>query len=154
MAYRTRVKFSQVDAGAVLFHARIHELAEEAIEEYYASAGVNLRVLIREFHVGVPVVESRCVYVSPLRYLTEVDIEVGVADLTSRGYRMLYNVHALPERRLAAAGHLRHRFVDTRTFRGTEVSSDILERFRPLIRQDGLVDDARAYRFEGRAAGP
>lgn len=148
MDYRTRIAFHEVDYGRVIFHGSIHAMVQKALDEHYVAAGVDLRQIFRELKVGTPVIESRAVFVSPLMYLDEVVIQTGIVDLTEKGYRMLFNILALPGERLAVAGHLRHRFVDTRSFRGTSAPPQLLEQLQRLKADTPLVDSLKAYKYD------
>ncbi|HEY8449242.1 MAG TPA: thioesterase family protein [Bacillota bacterium] len=146
--YQTRIAFHEIDYGRVIFHGAVHGIVQKALEELYLDAGIDLRQLFREQRIGIPIVESRCVFVAPLLYLDLVEVRCGIADLTPKGYRMLFNLYVLPDERLAVAGHLRHRFVDTRQFRGVEASEEVLAAFRRLEPGEPLVDSVTAYRYD------
>lgn len=148
MDYETRIAFNEVDYGRVIFHGAVHAMVQKAIEEHYLAAGVDLRQVFRELRVGTPVIESRVVFVSPLTYLDRVVVRTGITDLTEKGFRMLFNLLAIPDERLAVAGHLRHRFVSTQTFRGTVAPAELLDKFRQLKSDKPIVDSVERYQYE------
>ncbi|MBF7084298.1 acyl-CoA thioesterase [Desulfallas sp. Bu1-1] len=140
MGYQYRVSFSDIDYGRILFYGKVYSIVEKASEEFYLEHGIDLRDLIGKRHIGVPLVESRCQYISPMKYLDVVNVDLGAVDLTRKGFRLLFNLSVLPEGRLAAAGYLKFRFVNTKEFKGIEIPHEIEKLFSKLVTLEPLFD--------------
>lgn len=140
MGYRYRVTFADVDYGRILYYGGVYSIVEKAREEFYLEHGIDLSHLIGKLHIGAPLVESRCQYLSPIKYLDIVEVELGAADLTPKGFRLLFNLKVLPEGRLAAAGYLKLRFVNTKEFKGIELPLEIESKFSALVPAEPLFD--------------
>jgi acyl-CoA thioester hydrolase len=94
-AWRTRVRYADIDAQAVVYFARYLDYADVGVVEYWRAAGIFEKTGIAggeaEFHV------ARCEidYRAPMLLDEEIDICVAATRIGRTSLRMVIELHGL-----------------------------------------------------------
>lgn len=157
MSYRYRVAFTDVDFARLVFSADYYRWAERAFEAWCQSAGLPWRHMIEDLGLGLPSIETRCHYLTPLAYEDEFDVRVGVRDFTDRGFVTDFELVRVRDGALAAYGYFVRRFLDMRSMRGrSDIPAEAAAVFRALEAETDVTPypERRARSDgDGRATG-
>jgi acyl-CoA thioester hydrolase len=104
-----RVRFSEVDAMAVMWHGRYAQLFEQANEELCRAVGLGYADFYRE-KLQAPIVQFHVDYFAPTVLGETVTIEGKL--LWSEGARINMEYEVLKEKAVAACGYTVQMFVD------------------------------------------
>lgn len=130
--FRRRVTFDDVDFARVPFYGRYFSWVSEAESEALNQNGMGYTELLAHRGIGFPIVDARCHYHRPLLIDQEFDVHVSIRNLSSRGFELAFEVYREADSVRICDGALVRRFIDTATFRGTDLPPDLLERFQRL----------------------
>jgi acyl-CoA thioesterase FadM len=131
MRYRYRQGFTDVDFAQQMFSGDYYRWVERALEDWQLEAGLPWRRMLEDLHLGLPAVETRCHYLARIAFQDEFDVEVGLRDLTTRGFVADFEIVNVTAGRLAAYGYTSRRFLDMRTGRPFEpVPAEAMDVFR------------------------
>lgn len=102
--YRRPVRFEEVDAAGLVFFGRFPGYAHEAMEAFFGALDGGYVGLVRDRRSGVPAVELRVRYASPLRYGDLLDVTVTTTHVgtTSVGFHYRFEVEG---RHVATVDH-------------------------------------------------
>ncbi len=85
-----RVSLHDTDAAGVMFFAHLFRHAHDAYEAFMTDIGLPLDALIRAGKTALPLVHAEADYQAPMRHGDRIDVEVRVADVARRGFRLSY----------------------------------------------------------------
>lgn len=95
---RWRVRLDDIDAGGVVFAARLIALAHQAYEEAMDEAGLALAAVVRDGRWALPLVRVEADFRAPLRHGDDLTLVVGLAGSSERSYRIVVRVFTAPAR--------------------------------------------------------
>jgi len=92
-AHRIRVRYSEIDAQAVVFNARYLDYADLGVAEYFRALGVPVApgADTPEFHVARAMVD----YKAPIKVDEEIDVCVRVARIGRTSMVLVLELHGL-----------------------------------------------------------
>jgi acyl-CoA thioester hydrolase len=100
---RVKVRFSEVDSMAVVWHGNYIHFFEDAREAFGEKYGITyMDVFANGFYT--PLVSVHCDYKSPLRYGDEALVEIVYFDTLAAKIIFKYNISNLTTGNLAATG--------------------------------------------------
>jgi 4-hydroxybenzoyl-CoA thioesterase len=77
-----RIRFSHCDPAGIVFYPRYAELLNEVVEDWFADGlGVDLRTLIGEHRLGVPVVRLETDFLAPARFGDTLTFRLAVSTI-------------------------------------------------------------------------
>jgi 1,4-dihydroxy-2-naphthoyl-CoA hydrolase len=88
--HRFRVALHDTDAAGVLFFAHLFRHAHDAYEAWMASIGFPLNAMIRDGRLKLPLVHAEADYRRPIRHGDQVRVQLEVADVGERKFRLRY----------------------------------------------------------------
>lgn len=138
MKFTYKVLFSDVDFARVIFHGKIFEIVQEFEEKLLNAYGIYYRELIEQYDFDLAVVESGCRYLAPVTLDDVLTVEVGVRDLTEKGFLFVFNFYK--EEGISISGYIRHRFIQFSKFKGTSLLKELEENFRKMEQENGNVE--------------
>ncbi len=94
-AVRRRVRYSEVDAQAVVYFGRYLEWADEGVVEYWRRAGIFANTPITGGEAEFHVVRAEIDYVAPMLLDEEVDICVAATRIGRTSAHFLCELHGL-----------------------------------------------------------
>jgi 1,4-dihydroxy-2-naphthoyl-CoA hydrolase len=109
--YRFRIALHDTDAAGVLFFAHLFRHAHDAYEAWMASIGFPLDAMIRDGQLRLPLVHAEADYRRPMRHGDEVRVQLEVADVGERKFRLRYRFLTADDE-LAASAETVHAGVD------------------------------------------
>ena len=111
MRYRYEVSFSDVDYARVLFYGRYYFIAQRASEAWLHQHGIYYRDLLPQHDLRIPIVASYCRYLGPIYVEDTLDVDIGVKDVSPRGFTFVFAFYRQGEERCLAWGYTERRFV-------------------------------------------
>jgi acyl-CoA thioester hydrolase len=94
-AYRTRVRYADVDAQAVVYFARYLSYADIGVVEYWRAAGIFERTGMTGGEAEFHVVRAEVDYVAPMLLDEEIDICAGVTRIGRSSAEFLCELHGM-----------------------------------------------------------
>jgi acyl-CoA thioester hydrolase len=125
-SHRMRVRYSEVDPQAVVFHARYLDYADVAVTEYWR--GFGLSVLPSAEQPEFQLVRAEVVYKAPIRLDEEIRLLVRASQIGRTSMTTLIEIHGADGDDLRAQVQEVHVNVDLASGRGTPVPADLIER--------------------------
>lgn len=131
-----RVRFGDIDQAGIVYYPRFFNYFHMVYEDYLRERVIPLHVLLKERHIGFPIVHLEADFRAPLRYgdVCPVELELvklGGSSLTYR-YRIYKEVPAeagaasgLPGRILSAEARIITACMDIQAGTGTLIPADI-----------------------------
>ena len=110
-AYRTRVRYAEVDRMGVAYHSRYIEWFEAARTELLRDLGLPYREL-EDRGFLLPVVEVSCAYLAPARYDECVEIQTVLEGLTRLKIELSYEARNAESGAVLARGRTLHCFTN------------------------------------------
>jgi 4-hydroxybenzoyl-CoA thioesterase len=90
--YQRQIRFEEVDAAGIVFFGRFLGYAHEAMEDLFGGLEGGYAHLIVGRGVGLPAVDVRSRYLSPVRYGDTLAIETHTAKLGNRSAVLFYRM--------------------------------------------------------------
>ena len=117
--HRLRVRYSEIDAQAVVFNARYLDYADQGIVEYFRALGIPVvpGPGTPEFHTARAAVD----YVAPIRLDEEIDVCVRTVRIGRSSIAMALELHGRDREDLRAVIEEVYVHVDAETFRPAPV---------------------------------
>lgn len=112
---RRVVRFQDVDAAGVVFHARMFDYFHDAYVNFLRAAGVPLEDALRDGAWAAPLRRAEADYRRPLRFGQEVMVSLTAAAVDETEYVIRYRVEG--EEGVACEGRTVHVSVDPGSFR-------------------------------------
>jgi 4-hydroxybenzoyl-CoA thioesterase len=134
------VRFADVDHAGIVYYPVFYHYFHVAFEELFRQrmgAGAYVELLDRR-RIGFPAVETRCRYLSPLRFGDEVTVELAVRELGHRSMTFAYRAVRAADEVLSAEGEVVCAIVDLERFRAVPLPDD-LRRFFLEFSERGRV---------------
>lgn len=94
-SWRTRVRYADIDAQAVVYFARYLDFADVGVVEYWRAAGVFDRTGMAGGEAEMHVVRAEVDYVAPMLLDEEIDICVGVTRIGRTSTEFRCELHGL-----------------------------------------------------------
>jgi acyl-CoA thioester hydrolase len=134
--HRLRVRYSEIDAQAVVFNARYLDYADEAVAEYFRALGIPIVPGPRtpEFVAARAVVE----YEAPIRLDEEIDVGVRTARIGRSSMTLALELHGHDAEDLRAVIELVYVHVDLGTGKSQPVPDWVIA---AIERQAGASRD-------------
>jgi 1,4-dihydroxy-2-naphthoyl-CoA hydrolase len=110
------VRFQDVDAGGVLFFARIYDYCHQAYEEFWGQEGVDRAHFFAGAEYLVPIAHSEADYRRPIRHGDRITIRVDVTRVGHASFTLRYHVTS-SDADLRVEATTIHAFVDRRSMR-------------------------------------
>jgi 1,4-dihydroxy-2-naphthoyl-CoA hydrolase len=103
--YSRTVRLADTDAAGVIYFAQIFNLCHEAYEEALASSGIDLKALVRDATVALPIVHSSLDCLRPIFWGDRLLVRLRVSQLRERSFETAYEIvsQSDPETLLAQA---------------------------------------------------
>ncbi len=77
--YPVRVRYSEVDAQAIVFNSRYLEYCDIAVTEYFRAAGMTPESMLTVYHTNTVVVRAELDFLAPARLDDLLSVHVRVA---------------------------------------------------------------------------
>lgn len=87
------VEFGDTDPAAIVFYPNFFRWFDASAWRLFVKAGLTLDVFQKEFGlIGVPIVEARSTFISPLRFGDSVEITSYVASWKNKSFDLAHEV--------------------------------------------------------------
>lgn len=104
--FRRKVRFGDVDAAAIVFYPRYFDMLNDAVDDWFASMGMDFFAMHRTHGIGVPTVHLECDFLAPSELGDELTIELTPVEIGRSSCTLDYVVRDGDEVRLKAKGVL------------------------------------------------
>lgn len=141
------VRFADIDHAGIVYFARFYEYVHMTLEALFRDRlGVRgFADLLDRDRVGIPAVDTRCQFLSPLRFGDMMDVELSVARLGRASIHFAFQIFRHPdkddseafdptERIVCAEGTYVTVVVDLDAFKSSPIPPRLLEILRPLAK--------------------
>ena len=125
-----RVSYADVDRMSAMYYARHYVLFERGRTEWLRSRGMRYKDWEDARGILLPVVESECRYLAPIRYDDLIRVRTWVEELGGASVIFAYEITDAESGRVSARGKTRHPFVG-RDGRPVRVPADIRSLLSP-----------------------
>ncbi|UPT59227.1 acyl-CoA thioesterase [Geobacillus thermoleovorans] len=88
MEYSFRVHWGDTDAAGIVFYPNFYKWMDEATHHFFASLGRSTWKLFQEERIGMPIVEAKCEFHTPLFFEDQVCVKSAVAELREKSFRI------------------------------------------------------------------
>ena len=105
------VRFQDVDAGGVLFFARIYDYCHQVYEELWGAEGVDRARFFAGPDTLVPIAHSEADYRTPIRHGERIRVRLDVAKVGRASFALRYRVTG-PDAVLRVEASTVHAFVN------------------------------------------
>lgn len=122
--YPYTIALHDTDAAAVIFSANLLRICHQAYETMMENCGFALGTILNENVYGLPLVHVEGDFMKPLRTGDKVEICVQVSELSTRSFRMSYELQNVKGELCATAATV-HVCVDTATMKSIELPSSL-----------------------------
>lgn len=133
MSFKTeaKVRFGDVDAAGIVFYPRYFEMLNAAVEDWFASMGLDFRSMHLTHRIGIPTVRLECDFVAPSELGDELTIEITPVRVGRSSCAIDYVVAGRGQVRLTAKAVLVCMNLETR--RSVEWPSDLGLKLRAQV---------------------
>jgi 4-hydroxybenzoyl-CoA thioesterase len=81
--YEFKVHFGDTDAAGIVFYPNFYRWMDQASAHFFKTIGISLPQLIKE-KKGLPILEAKCKFKSPLLFEDHVVVESSVKELRDK----------------------------------------------------------------------
>ncbi|MBR0754165.1 acyl-CoA thioesterase [Bradyrhizobium jicamae] len=120
-----RVRYSEVDAQAVVFNAHYLTYFDTAITEYFRALGYDYLGEVKRTGVDFHTVKSVVEYKAPIRFDEDIDVCVRVARIGRSSITLLLAIFAKGSADLRATGEIIWVAADQRTHQSVAVEESL-----------------------------
>ena len=128
---RTTVVMADTDAAGVVYFSRVFDIAHRCYEEMMAERGLPLQEVLATGRYALPIVAAGAEIGSPIRLGDRLDVELEVAEIGYRSYRLTFQLRgsATPDR-VGASVTTSHVAVDISTGRAMPLPDEVVAALR------------------------
>lgn len=101
--YHFQVRWGETDAAGIVFYPSFYGWMDEASHHYFSKIGHPTTKLFENEKIGIPLVEAKCVFKSPLLFGDEVTVASTVSEV--RNKVIIMNHTFLKEGQIVAEGY-------------------------------------------------
>ena len=120
-----RVRYSEVDAQAVVFNAHYLTYFDTAITEYFRALGYDYLGEVKRTGVDFHTVKSVVEYKAPIRFDEDIDVCVRVAKIGRSSITLALAIFAKESEDLRATGEIIWVAADQKTHQSVAVEDDL-----------------------------
>ena len=120
-----RVRYSEVDAQAVVFNAHYLTYFDTAITEYFRALGYDYLGEVKRTGVDFHTVKSVVEYKAPIRFDEDIDVCVRVAKIGRSSITLALAIFAKGSEDLRATGEIIWVAADQKTHQSVAVEDDL-----------------------------
>ncbi|KWV60637.1 thioesterase [Bradyrhizobium macuxiense] len=120
-----RVRYSEVDAQAVVFNAHYLTYFDTAITEYFRALGYDYLGEVTRTGIDFHTVKSVVEYKAPIRFDEDIDVCVRVARIGRSSINLALAIFAKGSEDLRATGEIVWVATDQKTHRSVAVTEDM-----------------------------
>ncbi|WP_071396890.1 acyl-CoA thioesterase [Bacillus tuaregi] len=102
MEYHFQVRWGETDAAGIVFYPSFYSWMDEASHHYFTEIGYPTTKLYENENIGIPLVEAKCVFKSPLYFGDQVTVESTVSKVRNKVFTI--NHVFLKEGKMVAEG--------------------------------------------------
>ena len=130
--YSSRVSWVDTDALAVVHFSNYFRYFERAEQEFYMQTGRKQEDVMKQLGLAFPRVEAHCTYESPLRFGDSVETELSLDNIADKSVRFSFEIRNVSTGKRSAKGSMTLVCVNTETWKGTQIPSQVRELFQQL----------------------
>ena len=82
--YHFQVRWGETDAAGIVFYPSFYAWMDEASHHYFTEIGHPTTKLFENEKIGIPLVEAKCVFKSPLLFGDQVTIVSTISEVRSK----------------------------------------------------------------------
>ncbi|MFC0558354.1 acyl-CoA thioesterase [Halalkalibacter alkalisediminis] len=86
--YQFRVEWGDTDAAGIVYSPNYYKWMDQATHQVFSTIGYPLSSLIRDEHIGIPMIESNCSFNKPLYFEEDVAIISTVLELHDKVFKI------------------------------------------------------------------
>ncbi len=132
-----RVPWPDVDLVGVVYFARFLSYFELAEVEWMRAQKIDYEGLLNKEKIWLPRVSAHCDYQSPARFGDLLSIAMKLGRVGRSSFKLVYEVHRLPERTHLADGYIVAAAVSRSTFKAVPLPDQLREVLQTLeVEQD------------------
>lgn len=128
MIIKRKIMWGDLDSLKIVFYPRYYEWMDACGHLFFESLGLNIGKLWQQRRIQFGLVETSCRYRSPGRYHDEIEIHVGIEDLTSKTVDLIYEIRQSSGHSLMVEGREKRICLDVsdlNRFRAITIPADI-----------------------------
>ncbi|NUK29451.1 acyl-CoA thioesterase [Parageobacillus sp. VR-IP] len=88
MEYSFQVHWGDTDAAGIVFYPNFYKWMDAASHHFFATIGHSTWRLFQEEKIGMPIVEAKCQFHSPLFFEDQVCVKSTIAELREKSFRI------------------------------------------------------------------
>ncbi|OTW71912.1 4-hydroxybenzoyl-CoA thioesterase [Bacillus thuringiensis serovar roskildiensis] len=101
--YTFQVRWGDTDAAGIVYYPNFYKWMDEATHEYFKKIGFPSVELYEEQQIGLPLLEAKCQFKSPLRFEDQVVVKSKVNELHNKVFTIQHVF--VKEERVIAEGY-------------------------------------------------
>lgn len=82
--YHFQVRWGETDAAGIVFYPSFYAWMDEASHHYFTEIGYPTTKLFENEKIGIPLVEAKCVFKSPLMFGDQVVISSTISEVRNK----------------------------------------------------------------------
>lgn len=86
--YKFQVRWGDTDAAGIVYYPNFYKWMDEATHEYFNKIGYPSSKLYAEQQIGLPLLEAKCKFMSPLRFEEHVVVQSAVKELHNKVFKI------------------------------------------------------------------
>lgn len=86
--YKYTVNWGDTDAAGIVFYPNFYKWMDQASHHFFSAIGYPSSQLFVDEKVGLPLLEAKCEFKSPLRFEDEVCIRSSIIELRDKVFRI------------------------------------------------------------------
>lgn len=91
--YSFKVRWGDTDAATIVFFPNFYRWMDEATHEFFTAIGYPTVSLMEEKKIGVPLLESKCVFKRPLMFEDEIVLITEVTELHNKVFKLSHEFY-------------------------------------------------------------
>ncbi|MED4988045.1 thioesterase family protein [Parageobacillus toebii] len=88
MEYQFKVNWGDTDAAGIVFYPNFYKWMDQATHHYFSKLGFSTWKLFHEDYTGIPIVEAKCRFQSPLFFEDEVCVKSAIVELRDKVFKI------------------------------------------------------------------
>ncbi len=136
--YPWQVRLQDIDAAGIVFFTKIIEACHDAYMDFFQSLGPFFKENLKVLKLVIPIVHSEADFLSPLRFLDEVEVQLVKIKHRETKYALGYRLVEKEQKRAVAVVQTVHVPLDPARFERVPVPIELREKFDSLCHSIGL----------------
>lgn len=88
--YKVSVQWGDTDAAGIVFFPNFYKWMDESAHAFFRDIELSTSQLLNDYKISIPLLETHCRFISPLRFEDEITVETSIELLKPKVFKLTH----------------------------------------------------------------